>query len=125
VVAPEAWIFHKGLTFSKRANDFKKYKDLYGIWYVATQLGSFSDETISKLPALIQKWPPKWIKTFQGNLTKWIEEASPRDWRQLEAQDPFGKLSKLQFELLIQNITSPRKPSLRSTDTLDFSNILI
>lgn len=41
VAAPEAWIFQKGLTFTKRKEKEKTYKDLYGIWYVSTQLGSF------------------------------------------------------------------------------------
>ncbi len=30
VVKPEAWVFHKGLTFTKRTAKVKKYKDLYG-----------------------------------------------------------------------------------------------
>ena len=104
VVAPEAWIFHKGLTFSKRSDKAKRYKDLYGIWYVATQLETFSEEAISKLPTLIHKRPSKWAKTFQDNLIEWIEGASPQDWRQLETQDPFGQLSKLRFDQLVHNI---------------------
>ena len=35
VVKPDIWIFHKGLTFTKRLSDYKKHKDLYGIWYEA------------------------------------------------------------------------------------------
>ncbi len=31
VVSPGAWIFHKGLTFPKRTDKTKIYKDLYGI----------------------------------------------------------------------------------------------
>jgi Nucleotidyltransferase len=103
VVAPEAWILHKG-TFSKRSDKFKRYKDLYGIWYVATQLEAFSDEAISKLPNLIIKKSSNWAKTFKGNLVDWINEASPQDWRLLEAQDPFGQLSKLRFEQSVKII---------------------
>ncbi len=40
VVSPGAWMFHKGLTFTKRKSSLKKVKDLYGIWYAATQLRS-------------------------------------------------------------------------------------
>lgn len=46
VVSPEAWIFNKGLAFPKRIDKKKIYKDLYGIWYVGTQLGNLSDQTI-------------------------------------------------------------------------------
>ena len=32
VVSPQAWIFHKGLSFSRRTDKAKIYKDLYGIF---------------------------------------------------------------------------------------------
>jgi len=38
VVSPGAWIFHKGLTFTRRTSSLKQLKDLYGIWYVSSQL---------------------------------------------------------------------------------------
>ena len=49
VVRPEVWIFHKGLTFTRRLSNAKKYKDLYGIWYVSSQLGEFSNRTIAEI----------------------------------------------------------------------------
>lgn len=103
VVAPEAWIFHKGLTFPKRTHVAKVYKDLYGIWYVATQLGSLSEHAIHSLKELFIQHP-KWFKTFQENIYKWLANASPVDWDQLNAQDPFGKLRKLYFEKIIERI---------------------
>lgn len=48
VVTPGAWIFHKGLTFTKRKSSLKILKDLYGIWYVASQLGAFSDHALDE-----------------------------------------------------------------------------
>lgn len=57
VVSPEAWIFHKGLTFPKRTSKGKQLKDLYGIWYVISQLGSFSNQSIVELKNLLQKQP--------------------------------------------------------------------
>lgn len=69
VVAPAAWIFHKGLTFTKRKSSLKILKDLYGIWYVATQLGDFSKCAIEEF-TIIAKKHPKWFKTFQSNLKK-------------------------------------------------------
>ena len=100
VVAPSAWMFHKGLTFPRRKSASKVYKDLYGIWYVATQLGTFSEEAIVELLFLRSQYP-KWFKTFQNNLHRWIDGASPLEWTKLEAQDPHGKLKKLAFERII------------------------
>ena len=52
VVTPGAWIFHKGLTFTKRKSSLKILKDLYGIWYVASQLGDFSDHALDEFMPL-------------------------------------------------------------------------
>lgn len=105
VVSPEAWIFHKGLTFPKRTNILKACKDLYGIWYVTTQLTSFSDQAVEKIRLFVNQHP-KWFKDFQRNLRTWIEEAAPSEWLKLEAQDPFGKLTKSNFERIITRITT-------------------
>ncbi len=105
VVSPGAWIFHKGLTFPKRKNIAKQHKDLYGIWYVTTQLGSFSKESVIELLSFRDRYP-KWFKTFHNNLSIWLEQASPIDWLKLEIQDPFGKLKKLNFQKVISKLIS-------------------
>lgn len=97
VVTPAAWIFHKGLTFTKRKSSLKVLKDLYGIWYVASQLGEFSDLALNEFNVLASQHP-KWFKTFQKNLRTWFDDATPNDWSKLEAQDPSGRLRKLNFE---------------------------
>ena len=102
VVSPGAWIFHKGLTFTRRKSSAKMLKDLYGIWYVATQLRDFSDQAHIELAFLSQQHP-KWLQTFQKQLSNWINQASPNEWSKLESQDPSGKLKKLGF---VQSIKS-------------------
>lgn len=105
VINPEAWIFHKGLTFKKRITKIKTYKDLYGIWYVGTQLGDWSIQSIDRLERLFVKYP-KWHQRFKMNIKGWINEASPFDWATLESQDPFGKLKKGNFLLLFDKMLS-------------------
>lgn len=97
VVTPGAWIFHKGLTFTKRKSSLKILKDLYGIWYVASQLSDFSDHALDEFKDLAEKHP-KWFQSFQKNLQNWLHNAIPNDWSKLEAQDPSGRLRKLNFE---------------------------
>lgn len=103
VVTPGAWIFHKGLTFTKRKSALKMLKDLYGIWYVASQLGDFSDHALNEFGALAKKHS-KWFKTFQKNLQTWMENASPDDWSKLEAQDPSGRLRRLNYEQVVHTL---------------------
>lgn len=97
VVKPEAWVFHKGLTFVKRTKEAKKYKDLYGIWFVLTQLGATSVAVQKALPKLMNKNSESWAKTFKTNLNDWIENATPKDWQLLESQDVGGRLTKAGF----------------------------
>ena len=104
-VSPGAWIFHKGLTFTRRKSSSKVVKDLYGIWYVVTQLGDFSDQTLTEFAFLAQQHP-KWLQTFQKQLSNWMNQASPAEWSKLEAQDPSGKLKKLGFERSIKMLLS-------------------
>lgn len=103
VVSPGTWAFHKGLTFQKRRDQSKIYKDLYGIWYVTTQLGELSSNAITEIHFLEKEYP-KWFQTFQRNLVEWVENASPQDWAKLEIQDPFGELKKINFEYLLKEI---------------------
>ncbi len=105
-VSPGAWMFHKGLTFIKRKSPSKMLKDLYGIWYVCTQLGDFSEKAVAEFHVLIQQHS-KWFETLQKNLHNWMANASPAEWSRLETQDPSGKLKKLNFERIIRKLLAP------------------
>lgn len=101
VVSPGAWMFNKGLTFPQRNEKTKRYKDLYGIWYVATQLGDLSQAAINELASLSIQYP-QWSKKFCKNLQKWLNTAIPYDWINLESQDPYGNLKKEVFEDIVK-----------------------
>lgn len=81
-------------------------KDLYGIWYVATQLGDFSEQALDEF-AFLSKQNPKWLQTFRKQLSNWMNQASPAEWSKLESQDPSGKLKKLSFERIIKRLLAP------------------
>lgn len=104
VVSPGAWIFHKGLTFTRRKNPSKLLKDLYGIWFVSSQLQEFSEEAVEEFN-LLSKQHPKWHETLQKNLHNWLDNATPADWLKLEMQDPSGKLKRLPFEQLLKKLS--------------------
>ncbi len=106
IVSPEAWVYHKGLTFAKRTKVAKKYKDLYGIWFVLAHIQSKSVSVMKNLHDLQNRYPPSWKKTFESNLVDWIKAATPKDWRLLEQQDQLGRLSKEDFRLLISQLMS-------------------
>lgn len=107
VVAPEAWLFHKGLTFTRRRNLSKRLKDLYGIWFVASQLGFFSREVCECFIALAEAHT-KWFETFCRQLRNWMESASPSEWSALEDQDPSGRLRKERFKSLVERLIAKR-----------------
>lgn len=78
-------------------------KDLYEIWYVATQLADFSDQALAEFAFLSQQHP-KWLQTFQKQLSNWMNQASPAEWSKLESQDQSGKLKKLGFERIVKKV---------------------
>nr|MBS4170129.1 hypothetical protein [Neochlamydia sp. AcF95]NGY95099.1 hypothetical protein [Neochlamydia sp. AcF84] len=49
------------------------------------------------------------MKTFQKNLFRWMENATPIDWSRLETQDLSGRLKKLNFEKIIKSIILRRE----------------
>lgn len=103
VVSPGVWVLHKGLTFVKRRVEYKKCKDLYGIWYVCSQLDTFSENAIEELVSLKIVYP-KWYRRFCSNLRSWIDNTTPRKWDELKSQDPYGNLSEDQFRYLISQL---------------------
>jgi hypothetical protein len=103
VVSPGAWLFHKGLTFKRRKSSSKLIKDLYGIWFVSTQLAEFSVYALNEFENLA-KMHSNWYKTFCKNLSSWLDKANPDEWTKLEYQDPNGKLKKLGFERTLEKI---------------------
>jgi hypothetical protein len=105
IVRPEAWVFHKGITFPRRRAQVKKVKDLYGIWFVLTMLGDLSVSTGSALNLLQSRQPPTWKKTFIENLNRWIATATPRDWVQLISQDPEQRLTEVSFRRLVERLS--------------------
>lgn len=97
VVAPAPWMFHKALTFPRRGLKEKHAKDLYGIWYVGTQLGELSITALKELKQLGSEKSTSWKTTAKKNLADWISKAAPADWRTLEKQDPAQNLTEARF----------------------------
>jgi len=94
IVDPAAWIFHKLLTFVKRrSRDSKYFKDIYGVWYVANELGTFSKSAVQDFKKLAKE-NTSWFKTAKQNADSFVSEATPEDWSKLESQDVSGKLTK-------------------------------
>ncbi len=107
VVRPEAWVFHKGLTFTRRkSSPAKALKDLYGIWFVLTMFDDLSAATWGALEALQFRQPAKWRETFRSNLQTWTAQAAPKDWQRLVAQDPENRLTETAFRGLVARLVS-------------------
>lgn len=101
VVAPGAWMFHKGLTFVRRPTSAKQFKDLYGIWYVASQLGPTSDAAVVEFHSLAEQ-NSKWFETLKEHISGFNSKATPKAWRLLEQQDPYGQLSESRFKSVLK-----------------------
>lgn len=67
---------------------------------MATQLENFFENAKNELISFKNLYP-KWYRRFCQNLKDWISQATPINWMELEAQDPFGQLKKNHFLHLI------------------------
>jgi len=104
VVRPEAWVFHKLITFPLRPKKSDKaYKDLYGSWYVASELSVVSQKCLKDLKLLMSQHA-SWAKKAKKNIEEFLNKASPEDWAKLEAQDPNGRLTRIKFESFSEKI---------------------
>lgn len=101
VVSPAPWMFHKALTFPRRQSREKKAKDLYGIWYVGSQLADYSEAALHHFKELLPAKPKSWRRDAEKNLKGWVLHATSADWELLEAQDPQHVLTKARFQRFI------------------------
>jgi hypothetical protein len=69
VPRPAAYIFQKGLAFTRRRDKTKAAKDLYYIFDILAGLPQIRDEITADF-GVFSKQKPKWFRTFLGNLRK-------------------------------------------------------
>lgn len=106
IVRPEAWAFHKGLTFNRgKSGSALAVRDLYGIWFVLTLLGDFSGTAWNGLKSLQAKQPKAWRDSFRSNMRAWVNRATQKDWGLLMAQDPERRLTQASFQGLVDRLT--------------------
>ena len=74
VPKPEAFIFNKGLIFTRRIGDIKKAKDLYYIYDILSFKDSQRINIVDEVKELAATYHPKWFRTFKDNLSKYFIE---------------------------------------------------
>jgi len=67
IPSPGAYIFHKGLVFSRRKEKQKKAKDLYYIFDILVNCLELREQIINELRELKKGYTP-WFRRFIGNL---------------------------------------------------------
>lgn len=95
-------MFHKALTFPRRHSKAKRAKDLYGIWYLGTQLGPLSKQSLAELSQLGDRKPNTWSTRALRNISNWVSDAAADDWKLLEAQDPAQRLTEDLFRRFVE-----------------------
>ena len=75
VPTPSAFIFHKGLIFTRRRDREKKAKDLYYIFDIITDCSRIKPDIMAGFEDLSKKYPA-WFQTFIKNLSLYFESIS-------------------------------------------------
>lgn len=102
VPSPGAFIFNKGLTFSRRQAASKKEKDLYYIFDILARCPELRQEILEELSALKRSSAThaKWFKSFLKNMTDYFRDLDARGINMVSRQRPpnaFPGLDDQQF----------------------------
>lgn len=103
VPAPEAYIFHKGLVFSRRKNLFKKAKDLYYIFDILANCPELYQRIIDGLKLYRHKYSP-WFPRFMRNMETFFSDINADGIAMVSSQRPenaFPGLTADQFKQYI------------------------
>jgi len=103
VPAPEAYIFHKGLVFSRRKNPFKKAKDLYYIFDILANCPDLYQGIIDGLRLYGEKYSP-WFPRFVRNMETYFSDINAKGIAMVSSQRPentFPELTADQFKQYI------------------------
>jgi hypothetical protein len=102
VPSPGAFVFNKGLTFSRRQVSAKKEKDLYYIFDILARCPELREEILEDLSILKHSSAThgKWFNSFLGNMSKHFRDPDGSGVNMLIRQRPsmaFSNLDDQQF----------------------------
>ncbi len=87
VPTPGAFIFHKGLIFPRRKEDYKRAKDLYYIFDILANCPELSEQIIDELSKL-KKTHTRWFKRFVENLKEHFPDTTSKGVYLIHIQRP-------------------------------------
>jgi len=98
VPTPGAYIFQKGLTFSRRNNEVKRSKDLYYIFDVLSQDSVLFERIVVEFTEFKAIYPLKWLKQFVININKNFRDINSSGVERVLSQKPRNHLPHLNDE---------------------------
>jgi len=107
VPSPGAYVFQKGLTFSRRINEIKKSKDLYYIFDVISQDPEWTKSIRDEISGFKSKYPLKWTRRFVKNLRDNFQDVNSKGVSRVLSQRPgdaFPDLNDDQFKQYVLGI---------------------
>jgi hypothetical protein len=101
VPTPAAYIFNKGLTFTRRNKMIKRAKDLYYILDIFVNCQELMPGIVEELERLNKNYPKKWFARFLTNLKKYFADESSYGIDLIVSQRPemaFQDMNNEQFK---------------------------
>ena len=103
VPTPAAYIFQKGLIFTRRNSAVKKAKDLYYIFDILTGCSDLKPKIMNDFKEFAKTYSP-WFKTFLKNLTDFFETTDSEGILLISEQRPATALTDLDDDQFKQYI---------------------
>lgn len=103
IPSPEAYIFHKGLVFTRRKDLQKSAKDLYYIFDILVNCSRIRIQINEGIETLKEKYP-SWFKSFHMNLEDYFSDVSSEGVMRIFSQRPAYSLPHLNDEQFKQYV---------------------
>lgn len=98
VPAPGAFIFNKGLTFTRRTKRAKKAKDLYYIFDILANCPELNKQITDELNSFKKSYPINWSRRFIRNLKNHFSAISAEGVYLVQNQRPEGTFPNMDDE---------------------------
>jgi len=100
VPTPGAYIFQKGLIFTRRTREIKRAKDLYYIFDILSNCEVLHSKIIKEICSFRAAYPAVWSRKFLSNLKKYFSDVHASGVQLVQSQRPenaFPSINDEQF----------------------------
>lgn len=118
IPTPGAFIYQKGLTFTRRTRAIKKAKDLYYIFDMLANCEDLRQQIVEEIISYNDSYPRSWFVQFKRNMTVNFSDVDKAGVSLVQSQRPenaYPAMNKQQFQQYVLGIFQEFIASIKAT----------